>query len=114
MDHNTDIANVSRERETSRSGSTFDNVKSTVADKLHSAASTLRQKIDRAENPDNVLGGYGNQASEWLDSSASYVRDMDPQKIKTDIQDQVRRNPGRSLLIAGAAGLILGAILRRR
>jgi ElaB/YqjD/DUF883 family membrane-anchored ribosome-binding protein len=39
---------------------------------------------------------------------------MDPQKIKTDIQDQMRRNPGRSLLIAGAAGLILGALLRRR
>jgi ElaB/YqjD/DUF883 family membrane-anchored ribosome-binding protein len=39
---------------------------------------------------------------------------MEPKKIKADITEQVRRNPGKSLLVAGAVGLILGAIFRRR
>jgi len=114
MDSKTSIAKTAREQDTPRGSSTFDNVKTTVADKLETAASTLRQKVDQADNPDNVMMGYGDKASELLNNSASYIREMDPQKIKTDIQDQMRRNPGRSLLIAGAAGLILGALLRRR
>jgi ElaB/YqjD/DUF883 family membrane-anchored ribosome-binding protein len=114
MESKTGIAKTAREQDTSHGGKTLDNVKTTVADKLESAASTLRQKVSQAENPDDVLMGYGSKASEILNTSASYIRDMDPQKVKTDIQDQVRRNPGRSLLIAGAAGLILGALLRRR
>ena len=112
MESNTRVANVPREHE--RGGSTLDNVKTTVADRLESAAGAIRRKVDESNNPDDVFMGYGNQASEWLNSSASYIRDMDPQKLKTDIQDQVRRNPGRSLLIAGVAGLFLGALLRRR
>jgi ElaB/YqjD/DUF883 family membrane-anchored ribosome-binding protein len=48
-----------------------------------------------------------------LSDAASYVRDVDPQQIKTDIQDEVKRNPGRALLIAGAAGLLLGVLFRR-
>ncbi|HWP44603.1 MAG TPA: DUF883 C-terminal domain-containing protein [Blastocatellia bacterium] len=114
MEPDIDIAKPAREREEMAGRSTFDSIKTTVADKLETAASAIRQKAREAEKPDSGLMGYGNQASEWLDSSASYIREMDPQKVKADIQEQVRRNPGRSLLIAGAAGLILGALLRRR
>jgi ElaB/YqjD/DUF883 family membrane-anchored ribosome-binding protein len=39
---------------------------------------------------------------------------MEPKKIKDDITEQVRRNPGKSLLVASAVGLILGAIFRRK
>ena len=92
--------------------STFDNIKSAVADKLHTAASTIHEKAGPGEN--NALSDYGRQAADWLDRSADYVRDFDPQQVKTEIENQVRRNPGRSLLIAGAAGLILGALFRRR
>lgn len=91
-------------------GSAFDNIKSTVADKLKSAAAALKAKGEQNAN----VSGYADQASSWLTGAADYVRDADPSQIKTDIQRQVRSNPGRSLLIAGAAGLILGAIFRRR
>jgi len=95
----------------SRSGaSTFDNIKSTVADKLKSAAATLKAKGEQNAN----VSGYTDQASGWLAGAADYVREADPSQIKTDIQRQVRSNPTRSLLIAGAAGLILGALFRRR
>ena len=55
-----------------------------------------------------------SRAGSWLNHSADYIEKMEPEKLKADITDQVRRNPGASLLLAGAAGLILGAIFRRR
>ncbi|HKG22116.1 MAG TPA: hypothetical protein VKC34_09470 [Blastocatellia bacterium] len=97
-----------------RGGSTLNNIKSTVAEKLYSAADTLQQKAGQTNQPDSTIATYGNQASEWLNRSADYIRDMDVNKVKSDVQDEVKRNPGRSLLIATAAGLILGAIFRRR
>ena len=97
-----------------RGGSTIDNIKSTVADKLHSAADTLQQKAGQTDQPDSPMATYGTQASEWLNRSADYIRDMDVNKVKSDVQNEVKRNPGRSLLIATAAGLILGALFRRR
>ena len=95
----------------SSGGSTLDTIKETVADKLHSAASTLQQKA--GQNRENAVAGYAGQAAGWLDDAAEYVREVDPQKVKSDIQHQVRSNPGRSLLVAGAAGLLLGILLRR-
>jgi ElaB/YqjD/DUF883 family membrane-anchored ribosome-binding protein len=35
-------------------------------------------------------------------------------QIKDDIQDEVRGNPGRSLAIAAASGLLIGVFLGRR
>ena len=94
----------------SNSGSKFDNIKTTVADKLKSAADALRQKSGQ----NSARAGYVNQASDWLNQTADYVRGIEPAQIKSDIQQQVHSNPGRSLLIAGAAGLALGILLRRR
>jgi ElaB/YqjD/DUF883 family membrane-anchored ribosome-binding protein len=87
------------------SGSTFDNIKTTVADKLNDAADALRQKTGQA--------GYAGKASDWLTNTADYVRDVNPDQLKSTIQEQVRSNPGRSLLIAAGAGLALGILLRR-
>ena len=89
--------------------SKLDNIKSTVADKLQSAAGAIKQ---RAEGQ-SAVSGYADKASTLLNDAASYVRDVDPQQIKTDIQDEVKRNPGRTLLIAGGVGLLLGILLRR-
>ena len=92
-------------------GSTWETIKDTVADKLHAAAGVIQQKA--GQNEDSPVAGYAGQASGWLDDAAEYVREADPQKIKSDLQSQVRQNPGRSLLVAGAAGLLLGFLLRR-
>jgi ElaB/YqjD/DUF883 family membrane-anchored ribosome-binding protein len=98
-----------------RSGSlTFDNIQEVVANKLHTAASTLREKAGQRGRHNSTIAGYGQQAADWLDRSADYVRTTDPQQVKADLENQVRHYPGRSLLIAGAAGLILGALFRRR
>lgn len=104
------------EKETSyqgeKRGKGFDQVRSTLSEKLRTAAGRVREKGGATESED--LRGFGGQASDWLERSAKYVDDFDAQRFKDDMSTQVRQNPGRSLLIAGAAGLILGAILRRR
>ncbi len=91
------------------SGSKLDNIKTTVADKLNDAADALRQRSGQ----NSATAGYASQASDWLNNAADYVRTVEPEQIKSNIQQQVRSNPGRSLLIAGAAGLALGILLRR-
>jgi ElaB/YqjD/DUF883 family membrane-anchored ribosome-binding protein len=89
------------------SNSTLDNIKTTVADKLNDAADAVRQRGGQNS------AGYANQVSNWLSQAADYVREVEPSQIKSGIQQQVQQNPGRSLLIAGAAGLALGILLRR-
>ncbi|MCI0423129.1 MAG: hypothetical protein L0312_28545 [Acidobacteria bacterium] len=95
------------------SGSTFRQIRSAVADKLQAAAQTLHQKAARSGQQDDP-SHLGHRAADWLERSAGYVNEMEPERLKSDIENQVRRNPGRSLLIAGAVGLVLGSLLRRR
>jgi len=93
------------------SGVPLDTIKDTVADKLHAVARAIQQNA--GQNQEDRAAGYIGQAAGWLDNAADYVREVDPQRVKSDLQKQVRSNPGRSLLIAGAAGLFLGILLRR-
>jgi len=96
-----------------QSDSTFKQIKTTLADKLQSAAQTLHQKADRSGQSPEVTA-FGHRAAGWLERSADYVNEMEPQRLRSDLENQVRRNPGRSLLIAGIVGLALGGLLRRR
>ena len=91
----------------------FDRIKVRIAGKLRQAAETLYGKTEDNQTP-REAPNFGSQASAWLHNSADYVERMEPKKIKDDITEQVRRNPGKSLLVASAVGLILGAIFRRK
>jgi ElaB/YqjD/DUF883 family membrane-anchored ribosome-binding protein len=91
-----------------------DAIKKTVSEKLRTAARAVADKATDPRMQDTLTGRYGPQVSSWLNSSADYVSDMNVEQVKSDLQQQVRRNPGRSLLIAGAFGLLLGSLLRRR
>jgi hypothetical protein len=93
--------------------SIFKQIRTTAADKLQSAAETLHQKADRSGQPTEI-SALGHRTADWLERSADYLNELEPQRLKTDIESQVRRNPGRSLLIAGIVGLALGGILRRK
>lgn len=92
----------------------FDTSKTTVADKLHQAADTIQQKVDASENADSNLTKYGQKASSILNTSADYIENFEPNQITTGVQKHVKDNPGRSLLIAGAVGLLLGFLFKNR
>lgn len=91
----------------------FENVKNIIADKLHCVAERLGEKGTDL-NGESPMAKYANQASEWLEHSAEYVREFDCHEADSNIREYVKESPGRSLFIAGAVGLIIGAILRRR
>ncbi|HEU0183916.1 MAG TPA: hypothetical protein VFS27_01280 [Blastocatellia bacterium] len=100
--------NGGRHRET-----IFKQIRTTAADKLQAAAQTLHQKADRSSQPTEI-SALGHRAADWLERSADYVNEIEPQRLKSDLESQVRRNPGRSLIIAGIVGLALGGLLRRK
>jgi ElaB/YqjD/DUF883 family membrane-anchored ribosome-binding protein len=91
----------------------FENVKNIIADRVHHFAEALGEKAED-QDAQSGIAHYGKQASEWLDQSADYVRQFGYQQADARVREYVRQSPGRSLLIAGAVGFIIGAILRRR
>lgn len=91
----------------------FDNLKKIIADKLHGMSEGLgKNAADQGEK--SGMTCCGKQASEWLDHSADYIRKFDCQESDAKVREYVGQNPLRSLLIAGGAGLLIGAIFRRR
>jgi ElaB/YqjD/DUF883 family membrane-anchored ribosome-binding protein len=91
----------------------FENVKNIIADKLHNAAEALGEKT-ADQDAQSGIAQYGKRASEYLDQSAEYVRQFDYEQVDARVREYVRQSPGRSILIAGGVGLIIGALLRRR
>ena len=99
---------------TRSSESALETFKNSVAGKMESAANSIRERARRIDDRNGSLSSYAERASRWLDTSSDYLQRHDINEIKNDAQAQIRRNPGRSLLIAGAVGLVVGALLRRR
>jgi ElaB/YqjD/DUF883 family membrane-anchored ribosome-binding protein len=91
----------------------FERAKGFIADKLQAAAGAFGEKAANQDEQSN-MAQCEKQASEWLDQSAAYVRQFDYKRTDARLREHIRRNPGRSLLIAGGVGLIIGAMLRRR
>ncbi len=114
MQESSKVENSPEDQESARSSISGDgDIKSTVADKLHAVAQTIFRKVNApGTNPE--VASYGKDASAVLEQSADYIRDFDYDKAAVAVRDYVRKNPGRSLLIAGLSGLVLGAIFRRR
>ena len=91
----------------------FENIKNIIADKIHYVAEVLSEKA-ADQDAQSGIAQCGKQASGWLDQSAEYVREFDYEQTDARVREYVRQSPGRSLVIAGAVGLIIGVILRRR
>ena len=106
---NPQTHNALPEGESGISGS----LRTKLATLLSKAAGALHEKSSGGGLRETRSEGLG-QAADWLDQSAEYVKQADMQQVKADVENQIRRNPGRSLLVAGAVGLFLGALIRRR
>ena len=91
----------------------FENIKNSLADQLDAAAEALGGKtVDQVGH--ESVAEYGNQASEWLGRSADYVRQFDLKQVDADVRECIRQHPIPSLLAAGVAGFLAGAMIRRR
>src|SRR5215468_9700989 len=85
--------------------STAERVQSKIAAQLRSAAGNLRSGVAPWEEEQGPA--FKREAARWLDKAADCVDAVNLQQIESDVKHQVRSNPGRSLLIAGAVGLLV-------
>ena len=96
-------------------------LKSTLADKLEAGANSLRERGQSGQLA-GAMGGatagvsdermqqLSGSAANALQSTATFLREGD---LQQSIEEQVRTNPGRTLLIALGVGYMLGKALRR-
>jgi ElaB/YqjD/DUF883 family membrane-anchored ribosome-binding protein len=79
-----------------------------AAGALHDAASTMHQKADKLPNGPDMA----HSAADRVDAVASYLQAHDTKQMMADVETVVRRNPGPSLLVAGALGFLIGRAFR--
>jgi len=84
-----------------------------VSDVLRSGANAIVENGQGKDEGNPVTIG-GQPASVWLTRSAHYVEHLDVHQLTAKIQRMIRTRPGVSLLMAGAVGLIIGSLIRRR
>jgi hypothetical protein len=91
-------------------------VRDAIADTMHSAACTIAGKLRSADamDPDSGAVDWGLQTSRWLDRWSDELRQWDVRESEARLQAAITAHPGRALLLAGAAGLLLARVMRRR
>jgi len=91
-------------------------VQSQLALKLRRAAARIYEpgRDQESSQETSAVSALGSQANVLLNKTADYIERVNAKAIQVDVTRQVQRNPGASLLIAGTAGFILSAMLRRR
>ena len=96
-------------------------LKSTLADRLEAGANSLRERGQSGQLAgatgagsvgvsDDQLQKLSGTAANAMQSTATFLREGD---LQASIEEQVRTNPGRTLLIALGVGYMLGKALRR-
>jgi hypothetical protein len=94
-------------------------LKATLADKLDQGAQSLRQQggaqqfagANGATAGNEALNRYATPAAAAMEKTAEFLRGEGD--LKGAIEEQVRTNPGRTLLIAVGLGYVLGKAIRR-
>jgi ElaB/YqjD/DUF883 family membrane-anchored ribosome-binding protein len=94
-------------------------LKATLADKLEQGAQSLRQQgggqqlagANGASLDNEALNRYAAPAAVAMEKTAEFLRGEGD--LKGAVEEQVRTNPGRTLLIAVGLGYLLGKAIRR-
>jgi ElaB/YqjD/DUF883 family membrane-anchored ribosome-binding protein len=85
---------------------TIDEGRTTTADGLETAASTLHDEAARF--PGQKVSELAHAAAERVSTTADYVRTHDAHRMATDVERLVKNNPGASLLAAAVLGFFVG------
>jgi ElaB/YqjD/DUF883 family membrane-anchored ribosome-binding protein len=90
-------------------------LKTQLADKLESGAGRLRQRASDTAKLDGAIATTKEKVADASDRvamrmerSADWLRNANATSFQQGLERQVRENPGRTLLIAGAIGYLLG------
>ncbi len=90
-------------------------LKTQLADKLDTSALRIRQRSSETAKIDDAIAttkekvaGAGDRVASGMEKSAEWLREANMSSFKQGLERQVKENPGRTLLIAGAIGYLLG------
>jgi ElaB/YqjD/DUF883 family membrane-anchored ribosome-binding protein len=90
-------------------------MKTQLADKLETGAGRLRQRVTNTRKIDDAIATTKQRVADTSDRlaagmerSADWLRNTNMTSFQQGLERQVRENPGRTLLIAGAIGYLLG------
>ncbi len=93
-------------------------LKSSLADKLEQGAEKLRHKsastgiTDTATEAERKARKASDKVASGMESTADWIRNADVDSVKSGLENQVRSNPGRTLLVALGLGYVVGRIFR--
>ena len=79
-----------------------------AAGALHNAATSLHDNAAKLPNGPDMA----HSAAEKVDAVAGYLQGHDTKQMMADVEAVVKKNPGPSLLIAGALGFLIGRAFR--
>jgi ElaB/YqjD/DUF883 family membrane-anchored ribosome-binding protein len=84
-----------------------------TADGLDRAAHRLEGMVDeQGVDGGGRLAGTAHTVAGGIESTAEFIRSPDVERLRADVEDVVRDNPGRTLLTTFAVGFIIGRLLR--
>lgn len=89
----------------------IDQNRAVAASGLEGAAATLHQRAGQLPGGEKVTQ-FAHSAADKLNATAGYVRENDLNRMKSDIEGLVKKNPGTSLLVAAALGFLIGRSLK--
>lgn len=94
------------------------NLKSTLADKLEQGAEKLRHKADTTTvtevgaDTERKARRASDKVASGMENTAEWLRSADMDSMKSGLENQVRSNPGRTLLVALGLGYVVGRMFR--
>ena len=91
---------------------TIDKRRSTAADGLETAATTLHDKAGILPGGERV-SELAHAAADQLSSTADYVRQHNVHRMISDVEAVVKNNPGPSLVVAAVFGFVVGRAMIR-
>ncbi|HEY8793841.1 MAG TPA: hypothetical protein VIM15_02770 [Gemmatimonadaceae bacterium] len=90
-------------------------LKTQLADKLETGATRLRKRSSETGKLDDAIAttkekvaDAGDRVASGMEKSAEWLRSANITSFQQGLERQVKENPGRTLLIAGAIGYLLG------
>lgn len=94
------------------------NLRSTLADKLEQGADKLRHKAanttvtEVGADTERKARKASDKVASGMENTADWLRNADVDSVKSGLENQVRSNPGRTLLVALGLGYVVGRLFR--
>lgn len=96
-----------------RVGGAVGSARSSAADGLASAAGRLDRMADEPGGGARArFAGPAHTVAGGMETTAEYLRSADGERVRGDLENQIRSSPARALLATFAVGFVIGRLLR--